>query len=61
MSWSSAQAYYQTPEHVITAAVAFSIVDALIVGLRFWARSKQNAPLRVDDWLLVPAMVGHHR
>lgn len=60
MSWSSAQAYYQTPEHVITAAVAFSIVDALIVGLRFWARSKQNAPLRTDDWLLMPAMVGQH-
>lgn len=56
MSSSSAQAYYQTPEHVVAAGVAFSVLDALFVGLRFWTRSKQNTALRIDDWLMVPAM-----
>lgn len=57
MSSSSAQAYYQTPEHVIAAGVALSALGALFVGLRFWTRRKQNTALRVDDWLMVPAMV----
>lgn len=57
MPSSSAQAYYQTPQHVIAAGVALSVLDALVVGLRFWTRRKQNTSLRVDDWLMVPAMV----
>ncbi|KAK6954651.1 hypothetical protein Daesc_004618 [Daldinia eschscholtzii] len=47
--------YYMRPSHVIAAAVALSVVDILVVGLRFWARKAQKQLLGSDDWLMVPA------
>ncbi|OTB18131.1 hypothetical protein K445DRAFT_19695 [Daldinia sp. EC12] len=47
--------YYMRPGHVIAAAVALSVVDILVVGLRFWARKAQKQLLGSDDWLMVPA------
>lgn len=29
----------------------------LAVGLRFWLRSTQKLSLKVDDWLMIPALV----
>ncbi|KAI1799479.1 hypothetical protein F4811DRAFT_543548 [Daldinia bambusicola] len=47
--------YYMRAGHVIASAVALSVVDILVVGLRFWARKTQKQKLGADDWLMVPA------
>ncbi|KAI0135792.1 hypothetical protein F4814DRAFT_444598 [Daldinia grandis] len=47
--------YYMRPGHVIAAAIALSVIDIFVVGLRFWARKVQKQPLRADDWLMMPA------
>ncbi len=39
-------------------AVVFAILPMVAVGLRFYARSLSNAKLGIDDWLMVPALVG---
>ncbi|KAI0025165.1 plasma membrane protein Pth11-like protein [Xylariomycetidae sp. FL0641] len=52
---SSAQEYYDTPGHVIAAAVALSVVDIAAVTLRFLTRKSQKQPLKADDWLMIPA------
>ncbi|KAK8080940.1 hypothetical protein PG997_008758 [Apiospora hydei] len=49
------QGYWSTPEHVITAAIGLSILDITFLTLRFIARHKQRQPLKVDDWILIPA------
>lgn len=51
------QKYYQTPGHVVTAAIALSIVDIVALVLRFWTRKKQHEHLKMDDWLIIPATV----
>lgn len=53
------QKYYETPGHVIAAAVALSILDIVALFLRFYTRRRKNQGLKVDDWLLVPAAVSH--
>lgn len=54
---STQQHYYQTPGHVMAAGVGLAIVDAVAVLLRFGARRDSKQPLKVDDWLLLPATV----
>ena len=49
--------YFQTLAHVIAAGVGLSVLDIVSVSLRFLARRKQKQPLKVEDWLLVPATV----
>ncbi|XXH03066.1 hypothetical protein Hte_009456 [Hypoxylon texense] len=49
------QEYYQTPGHVIAAGIVLSIVDIVALVLRFWTRKKQHEPLKMDDWLIIPA------
>lgn len=39
-------------------AVVFAILPMVAVGLRFYARSLSNAKLGIDDWLMIPALVG---
>lgn len=51
------QKYYQTPGHTIAAGAALSFLTAAAVGMRFWTRRRQNQPLKMDDWLVVPAAV----
>ncbi|KAI1746489.1 hypothetical protein F4782DRAFT_64031 [Xylaria castorea] len=51
------QAYYETPGHVISAAVALSILDIVVVMLRFWTRKSRNQGLETDDWLILPATI----
>ncbi|KAI1453282.1 hypothetical protein F4805DRAFT_381511 [Annulohypoxylon moriforme] len=51
------QAYYMRPEHVVAAAIALSIVDIVVVALRFWARKIQRQPPKADDWLMIPATI----
>ncbi|KAK5626604.1 hypothetical protein RRF57_002319 [Xylaria bambusicola] len=50
--------YYETPGHNIAAAVVLSVADIIAVSLRFWVRRKQSQPLKADDWLMIPALVG---
>ncbi|KAL7625751.1 hypothetical protein AAE478_004974 [Parahypoxylon ruwenzoriense] len=52
---SRTRKYYEYPGHVISVAVAFSVVDIVVVVLRFWARKVQRQPLKADDWLMIPA------
>lgn len=52
---SAEQHYYQTPGHVMAAGIALSLLDISVVALRFMARRKGKQPLRIDDWLLLPA------
>ncbi|OTA91473.1 hypothetical protein M434DRAFT_388481 [Hypoxylon sp. CO27-5] len=49
------RAYYIRPGHVITTAVALSVMDIAAVALRFWVRRIQRQPSKADDWLMVPA------
>ncbi|KAI0179363.1 plasma membrane protein Pth11-like protein [Hypoxylon sp. FL1284] len=49
------QKYYQTPGHVVAAAVVMSLLDIGAVGLRLWIRVKQRQALKADDWLIIPA------
>ena len=37
--------------------VALSILAAIFVSLRFYARSLSRAHLGIDDWTMVPALV----
>ncbi|PSR98985.1 hypothetical protein BD289DRAFT_65915 [Coniella lustricola] len=38
-------------------STAFTVLATVVVGLRFVARHKQNAPYGVDDWLIVVSLV----
>ena len=41
-------------------AVAFLVIDVAIVALRFYARTKVQAPLAAEDYLTIPALVLQH-
>ncbi|KAI1391574.1 uncharacterized protein F4822DRAFT_190157 [Hypoxylon trugodes] len=47
--------YYMQPDNIIAAAVALSLLDIIVVALRFWTRKIQRQPPKADDWLMVPA------
>lgn len=46
-----------TPGEVAAAAVVLPVIDAILVGLRFYSRHKRNVGYRVEDWLVAPALV----
>ncbi|KAI0206736.1 hypothetical protein F4808DRAFT_405147 [Astrocystis sublimbata] len=52
-----AQAYYETPGHIIAASVVLSVLDIVVVALRFWSRSSRNQGVKTDDWLIIPAVI----
>ncbi|KAK8062199.1 hypothetical protein PG997_014296 [Apiospora hydei] len=49
------QHYYQTAQHAVAAGVALSLLDIGAVTCRFKARALSKQPLKIDDWLLLPA------
>ncbi|TGJ82864.1 hypothetical protein E0Z10_g5903 [Xylaria hypoxylon] len=51
------QKYLQKPGHVVAAAVILPLIAIMIVVLRFWTRRKQRQNLKMDDWLIIPALL----
>jgi hypothetical protein len=51
------QKYYQTPGHLVAAAVILIVLDVTVVTMRFCARRMQKQTPQVDDWLIIPATV----
>ncbi|KAI1501576.1 hypothetical protein F5X99DRAFT_382350 [Biscogniauxia marginata] len=51
------QKYYETSGHVITAGIALSILDIIVLTLRFWIRRNKNQGLKADDWLILLATI----
>ncbi|KAI0391533.1 hypothetical protein F5Y17DRAFT_440069 [Xylariaceae sp. FL0594] len=49
--------YPEKAANTIAAGVGLSILAVLTVALRFWTRRVQKQPLKVDDWLLLPAVI----
>lgn len=49
--------YYRKASWNLAAVTVLPIIDALAVGLRLYARRKQKLPLKLDDWLTIPALV----
>lgn len=43
--------------NVRALSVAFTVLAAAVVGLRFLARQRQGAPYGVDDWLILVSLV----
>ena len=41
----------------ISCSVLFIPASALMLGMRFYTRSKQKAGWGIDDWLMIPAFV----
>lgn len=41
---------------VRTLSIAFTILAAFVVGLRFLARHRQRAPYGADDWLILVSL-----
>jgi len=54
---AAAQDYYQTPVHVIAAAVSLLVIDLVVVTLRVLARRKNRQRFGCDDWLMIPATI----
>ena len=52
-----------TPQSKALAAVGITapVLASLAVFGRFWARNLKNIPPALDDWLLLPALVGTTR
>ena len=49
---------YAYHEHVMAAAVTLSVLGTIIVVLRFVTRLRRKSGLKLDDWLILPALVG---
>lgn len=56
-SMPTTRAYYQYPGHFVAATASLMILDVLVVGLRFWTRHRERLPRKLDDWLMIPALV----
>ena len=48
---------YAYHRQVMAAGVVFPVVGTIIVFLRFWTRLKKKSGLKLDDWLILPALV----
>lgn len=42
---------------IMSLSVAFTVLAAVVVGLRFLARHLQRAPFWIDDWLILASLV----
>ncbi|KAH8896402.1 hypothetical protein GQ53DRAFT_819509 [Thozetella sp. PMI_491] len=51
------QTYDETAGHLTAAVVVLCLLDILAVGGRFYARKKEAAPLRADDWFSAAALL----
>ena len=50
---------YSKP-NIVGAGITFTILPILVVGLRFYARHVSRAPVGIDDWSIVGALVILH-
>ena len=48
-------------EGLIAVCGTFTGLSIISVGLRFHARRVQKLPLKADDWIVLPAVVGGAR
>ncbi|KAH8896284.1 hypothetical protein GQ53DRAFT_819402 [Thozetella sp. PMI_491] len=53
---SDKQKYFETPGHLVAAAVAFPIAGIVAALLRVQARKTQKQPLKADDWFILPSL-----
>ena len=47
---------YSKPD-IVGAGITFTILPMIVVGLRFYARRVSRAPVGIDDWSIVVALV----
>ena len=45
------------PANIIIVSIFFSAAALVAVGLRFYSRRVKRAPLGLDDYFIVPALV----
>jgi len=48
---------YATPAAVVVISLLFPILGTIAVSLRFYTRTKAKIGIRIDDWLILPALV----
>lgn len=46
-----------SPSGLIAMSCVLPVLSAITVGLRFWLHARQKSQLKVDDWLMLPALV----
>jgi len=46
------------PSELIAAAVILPVVGLVTISLRYFVRFSRKVYFGVDDWLLIPALVG---
>ena len=51
--------YYQKLWSVVSVAITLPIVDIAAVLLQFYTRKRQRQSIRIDDWLIIPALVSN--
>lgn len=51
------QKYLQRPGHNYAASIVLPVMDLVVVFMRLRARIRQKQGLKVDDWLMIPALV----
>ena len=45
------------PSGLLAMSVIFIPLLVLVVSLRFYTRAFFHSPLKIDDWLMLPALV----
>ena len=48
---------YASPGNIIAASVVLPALCTLTLCLRFYVRLSYHQPVKIDDWLLLPALV----
>lgn len=46
-----------SPSGLIAMSCTLPILSIAAIGLRFWLRGRQKSQLKLDDWLMLPALV----
>lgn len=49
-----------SPSGLIAMSCVLPILSIVAVGLRFWLRGRQKSQLKLDNWLMLPALVSAH-
>ncbi|KAI0888264.1 uncharacterized protein GGS22DRAFT_155443 [Annulohypoxylon maeteangense] len=49
--------YYQEPVHVVGTTIFLTVLNIVLISLRFRVRSLQKLPLGLDDWIMIPALI----
>ena len=57
MSESSRVFTQYSKSDIVGAGITFTILPIIVVGLRFYARGLSRAPVGIDDWSIVVALV----